>query len=296
MAYDMTTATTISSAIATYVSPNILNYAKKRVVALPYVYMEQTGTALGKPAKTIAFPVVTKDAAAAMTDGTDAEAVDIAIGSAVSITAAEVGIVRDITKLARKVNVLGDEGLVQWAVEDGGQLCMEKIETDVWARFASASTSVGTSGAAFTLANFAQGLSQLTINDAVGDAGAFLSTKQVSDLRESIMTSGAAVLGSGVGNNLLARESADGFVGDLMGTLVWTSSCAATSGANKIGAFMTNAAGSPKDAAIGLVYVWMPEVEMLDNPSLRSKEMAVTCAYGEAELNDRSYVQIATRS
>lgn len=290
-----TLSTTISAAISTYIRPQIMNYAKKKVVALPHVLVEELGTAMGKPAKTAQFVLPTKDASGSLTEGTDASNTQLDFTS-VTATAAEVGIVRDVSKLARRVNVLGDVGLMNWIIRDGGQLCFEKIETDIWALFASASTSVGTTATAFTLANFAQGLSQLTLNDAIGDASFFATPAQTKDLREALMTSAAAILGSGLGSGVLSREQANGFVGSIMNTPIWTSSAAATSGSDKIGAFMVNGASNPEEAAIGMALVWWPEPDELPNPSLRSQEIAVTTAYAVVEVIDRSYTQVVTSS
>lgn len=287
-----TTTTTISSVInSSYIEPLMLKYAIDAAVALPFL---RVSNVMGKGTKTAQFAVVAKDSASSLTEATDPSNVTLDY-TAVTVAIGEVGIVRDVTKMALRTNIIGEAELLSFIVEEGSTLCVEKMETDVWAIFGSASTSVGTSGAAFTLANFAAGLSQLGINKARGRAVCMLSGKQASDLRDAVIASSAAVLANGAAANVLSQVGDDGVVGELFGCPIYMSNLAATSGADKIGCFMINGAAYPQNAPIGMALGWMPEAEQLGNPSLRSMEIAVTCAYGVAEISDFNYVKIVTR-
>lgn len=289
-----TTTTTITGAINTsYIEPLMLKYAIDAAVALPFA---RVSNVRGRGTKTAQFYVPTKASAAALTEGTDAANTALTISAGTTIAVAEVGIVRNVQKLAVRTNVMGEAELLQFVVEDGTQLVVEKMETDMWAVFTNASTSVGTSTTAFTLANYAAGLSQLGINKARGRAVALLSAKQASDLRDAILASGSAIFSNGAEKGLLSQVADDGYVGELFGANIWMSNLALTSGSDKIGCFMIDGSKYPQNAPVGMALGWMPEVESLPDPSLRGLEIAVTAAYGFAEISDFNYVKIVTRA
>lgn len=242
--------------------------------------------------KTAAFSKVTKQSALGGTitelSGLSNTAFQV---SNVTAAVAEVGILRQFTKLVERTNMLGPDGLKMAALQDGIFMCLEKLETDIWAEFANASTTVGTSGAAYTIANFAAAISQLTVNKADGPVVACLTTTQVTNLRAEVASSGAAHLAGGTGNGVLKPTGRDGFVDVFMGVPTYTSTLAATSGADKIGAHFVDGNANPSGAATGVAIGWMPEAVELSNPVFSGgTQMAVTMAYGMTEVLDGAYV------
>jgi hypothetical protein len=247
--------------------------------------------------KVHSFPRVTKDTALSGTiteaTGLSNTALDTANADA---TVAEVGILRQFTKFAERTNLLGTDGLHRLAYEDGTKMCLEKAETDLWAEASNASTSVGTSGAAFTIADFAAALSQHVINKSKGKVVFLLSATQGKNLRAEIASSGAAFLSGGSGDAILAQTAADGFMGTFMGSEVFTNNLAESSGANKLGLAMIDGSGpNPENCATAMSVAWMPEVAQLPNIVLSGgAQIAITMCYGIVEVIDYAYVGIAT--
>lgn len=248
--------------------------------------------------KVHSFPRVTKDTALS---GTITEATglsNVALDTAnADATVAEVGIMRQFTKLAERTSLLGTDGLHRLAIEDGVKMCLEKAETDLWAEASNASTSVGTSTLAFTIANFAAALSQHVINKSKGTVVFLLSATQGKNLRAEIASSGAAFLTTGAGDQILAQTAADGYMGTFMGSNVFTNNLAESDGGTgKIGLAMIDGGGAnPENCATAMSVCWMPEVVSLPNIALSGGlTMATTMAYGIVEVLDYAYVGINT--
>lgn len=248
--------------------------------------------------KTAAFSKVTKQTALSATITELTGLSNTAFGTTnVTAAIAEVGILRQFTKLVQRTNILGEDGLLQAAVRDGIQMCLEKFETDVWGQFVNASTSVGTTNTAFTAANFAAGVSQLAINKAKGEAVAMLTTTQAKNLRADIIASTATVYGAGNGDGIMQRVGDDGFVGNVFGIPVYTNNLGTVVTTDTIGAFMVDGNKNPEGAATGAALGWMPEMSMLNQPVFSGgAQLAMTMAYGLIEILDGAYVKITTVS
>jgi hypothetical protein len=275
------------------VSKLVAPYAIDANVMMLHVRTEPTppGT------KTHSFARVTKDTALSGTiteaSGLSNTALD---ADNVDASVAEIGIMRQFTKFGERTNMLGTDGLHSLGLDDGVKMNLEKYETDLWAEASNASTTTGTSGMAFTIADFAAGLSQLAINKAKGKAVALLSGTQGKNLRAEVASSGAAFLANGSGNVILQQTEDDGFMGSFMGANVFTNNLAESSGANKLGLFMIDGGGAkPEQCSTGASIAWMPEVAALPNVAFSGGlQMAITMAYGIIEILDYAYVKIAT--
>lgn len=248
--------------------------------------------------KVHAFSTITKDTALSGTiteaNGLANTAYDTANATA---TVAEVGILRQFTKLGERTNLLGPDGLHRAALEDGVKMCLEKFETDCWAQFANASTSAGVSGSTFKVSDVASALGQLLINKAKGNPVALLPATASKNLRADVVSNAAGIFAAGAGNNLLARTGDDGYMGDFMNVPFYTNNLAATSGADKVGAFMIDGNGSnPSEwCSTGASVGWMPEPAQWSNPVFSGgMQMAITMAYGLVEVIDYAYVKITT--
>lgn len=289
-----TTVSTIAGRINnSYLSDVMLDYAIDAAVIGQFMRVENLA---GKGTNIARFGKTVKDTAGAITEGTAMSntALD---ATATSVTAAEVGILRNPTKLAMRSAAMSEDEFVAWVVEDGTKLCIEKFETDLAARFASASNSVGVTTTAFTLAQFAAGVSRLGISKAKGRAVFIGSGKQAADIRDALMSTTATVFASGQANNILQKTGDDGYVGNLMGTDFWqTNLCPlANADADRVGCFLIDAAAKPENAAIGVALLWMPELEQVNDPALTGRKMSVSMAYGEGEVEDFNYVKAVSR-
>jgi len=287
------TTTTITGIITTsYIARTLLNYAIDPFVAFSRLRMEPV---TGQGTKTAAFAVPTKDTAlsAIITEATGLTATAMDFANT-TVAVAEVGILRQITKLARRTNILGESGLYQFLIEDGGRMCMEKHETDAWAQWDNASTVAGLSGQALTLSNLAAAISQRAINKAKGNAVFFLTTTQTSNMRSAVLSTDATAFASGSANELLHVTQDDGYVGRFFGVPIFTNTLAATSGVDKVGVLMTDGEMSPANAATGCAMGWMPEPESVNTPELPGYKVAITMAYGLGEINDYQYTKLVT--
>lgn len=250
--------------------------------------------------KVVAFARVTKDTALS---GTITEATglsNVAYDTAkVSATVAEVGILRQSTKLSERQSLYGTGGLLMEFLDDGVKMCLEKAETDVNAEWANASTSVGTSAAPFTLADLGSALAQHTINKSQGALYGFMHATAGKNLRQEVLGSGAAWITTGAGNSVLRAPNADGFMGELMGVQLYTNNLGVTASADKVSCFLVSASLPGNDeryCPTGMAVAWVPEATpIFYNPVLSGgMQVAITMAYGLVEVLDYGYVKAPT--
>lgn len=286
-----TTATTLSGAINTsFIAKVMNNYAIDLNVLLPRVRYEPVANGTG----TAAFMIPTKSSsAAAITDGTGMSNASLTISNT-TVAASEVGILRQVTKKASRFNVLGDKGMHDFVIEDGKRLVLEKMETDGLAQFTNASTSVGTSGANFTIANALSAISQASINKMRGNAYFVLSTFQARDLRAAVGASSAPILSFVGGASLLSGPDNTGMTGVFAGKPVYETNLALAVSSDKLGAYLIDGYMNPENAPTGCALGWMPEPEEVNTPALPGRQQAVTACYGFGEIADFNYVKILT--
>lgn len=286
-----TLATTTDIVNSEWIDPALLAYAMAKMVVTDKCRLYQLADRSTKTASAAKF---VKDSAAAMTEGTDVDSVALDTAQT-GITAAELGIVRIVTKVAKRTNILGEAGLMMYIAREGGELCAEKWESDILALFPSASSTVGVSGSPFTLAQYVQGQGKLRSNNARGTAVGIFSDNQAANLRNACASSQAAVLGADRTDESVLNSNMDQYIGKLFGQQNWESTLCTTAngGVDDVGAFLVNGASNPENAPIGLCQVWGPEVERSGSatPSLRAEEVAITQMTGQAEISDFNYVQ-----
>lgn len=292
MAGETTTATIAGAINTSLISKVISNYAIDPFVALQHMRMEQVG---GRGTNTAAFAIPTKaTVGAAPGEATPFTNQALTI-TKTTVACSEVGITRLVTKQAARFSVMGAEDEVyNFVIEDGARLTYEKMETDAWAQFTNASTSVGTTNTTMTIANYAAGVSQLTINKAVGPFISLLSTFQVRDLRAQAATSAAPIL-TALGFDAVGKRTGDdGYVGAPMGVPTWCSNLALTVTTDKLGAFLVDGAAKPENAATGIAVGWLPEPVVLASPTYPGVQATVTACYGMGEIADFNYVKVTT--
>ena len=250
--------------------------------------------------KVVGFPTITKDTALSGTiteaTGLSNTAYDTAKTSA---TVAEVGVLRQSTKLSERQNLYGPGGLLMEFLDDGVKMSLEKAETDVCAEWANASTSVGTSGAAFTIADVGSALAQHTINKSNAPLLGYLHATAGKNLRNEVLGSGASWLSTGAGNSVLQRTNADGYMGSFLGIELYTNNLGVAATADKVSCFFVSASlpgNDKRNCPTGMAVAWMPEATpIFYNPVLSGgMQVAITRAYGLVEVIDYAYVKAAT--
>ena len=176
-------------------------------------------------------------------------------------------------------------------------MCLEKFETDCWAQWVNASTSVGTSGSTFKVSDVAAALSQHLINKSKGNIAGMLTATQGKNLRADVVSNGAGIFAAGAGTELLARTSNDGYMGSFLDTPHYTNNLATLVGADKIGVYIVdgNGANPPEYCATAASIGWMPEPSAWTNPAFSGGvQMAMTMAYGLIEVIDYAYVKVVS--
>jgi hypothetical protein len=233
---------------------------------------------VGAPGEVVKVPKYPKLTAVDQTQGTDMANTAFAPTS-VNITADEAGLMITLLDAFVNADVLGDGVAVYFG--ELGKAVREKINTDIMAEAADLSTSVGTTTADFTVAQFLSGLYELLNGKAPGPYAFIGHPIQKHDIRAAIVTSASAIWGAGSGPESLAAMPGRPEV--LFGVLCLETITAASvnADADRQG-FM-----GPMGAACGLVYLekYAPRVELERNASLRGTELVASAYYGDECCN-----------
>jgi len=272
----------------------ILDYAYDKIVVFPLVRVAMLA---GKATGTASFPAWVKDAGADLTEANALSNTELETTETATITAAQVGIMREVTDYAFATNMLGEAGLKQFIVEDGSRLCVEMLEDDLCALFASASTSVGTTGSDLTIANFVEAMARLDTANARGRKVCVLDDQAAFDLRAAVAASTATVFAnSATGAQSVLNARSDAYVGELFGVPIWLTNLTDTANTNAdvVSIMMIDGAQSPANAPIGVAMLWEPKAKSLYLPDQVGEQIAVTMAYGCGEISDFNYVKIVT--
>ena len=131
----------------------ILQYAADATVLSP---LTRVMNLAGRASAVASFPQWELDAVSDITtEGTTALSnVELQTTEVATITAAAVGILREVTEGAWNTNMLGRDGLMQFLVEDGARLCVLEVENDLAALLSGFTTTVGSTGVDLSVANF----------------------------------------------------------------------------------------------------------------------------------------------
>lgn len=284
-----TTVTTLTELVNTEViQPLIMDYAIDAMVAVPLCRQVDLS---GKASKVASFPIWDKDVGADITEATPMtntalETLDT------QVTAAQVGILREMTKLAARVNILGEGGMEAAIARDGGLLLSEMAEDDVVGLFGSITASVGTSGSDLTIANVVEALNKRRTNKARGVPVMVLDDQQMLDLTTAIAAASGQVFSGGANQSVLNAES-NGIAGSFLGMQVRYTNLTdtANTAADVVGAILNTGV---LEASIGFVWLWAPEIDTEINAANASKKYGITMAYGCGLINDGASVKIVT--
>ncbi len=226
---------------------------------------------------TVDFPKWPLLTATDLVEGTDASNSAVNTTS-VPVTADEAGIMITVTDMLLEGSGVG--GLEPYARELGKALG-NKIDTDILAKTANFTSSVGVSGANMTEADFLQAIYLLESGNATGPYAAVLHPIQIHDLRVALATSTGAIWG---GPSAPASEL--GAFANLYGVDVYRSTnCASVNiNADRQGVMM------PVGNQCGLAYVLKvgARTEFQRDASLRATEIVVTAIYGDECVNTAS--------
>ena len=151
----------------------------------------------------------------------------------------------------------------------------ERFETDATALLDDFTNTTGTAGVATTAATLLEAVNQLEQRDQVGSPVGVLDPAQIGNVRQDLGTSGAAILGTGVGNSGLNATLA-GFAFNWGGVDWYQTSLVTTTG----GAVFL------RDLALGLYEIRPPRTELERDASLPGTEIVVTERYGMIEIRD----------
>jgi hypothetical protein len=289
MAAGATTVTTLTELVyAEYINPAILEYAHDYTVAAQYLNWVDLR---GKGTKVGSFPRWVLDTAADTGETTDLTTEDLETLDA-QVTAAEIGIRRDVTDAALEETIIGAQ-LFDFLVRDSGVLAAISLDDDICTLFASLSTSVGTSTQDLTLANMVEAQAQVRKNKMRGRLVYILDDQQASDYQAAQAAATSTTI-----NGLMAPSVGieSGYLGTFFGQEVWqTGLCdTANTGANVVGACFIRGDTNPTAACFGGVLTRDVRTELERDASARQTEFVMTAKWGVGEIQDLSGVKIVT--
>jgi hypothetical protein len=292
MAGESTTTTATEIVNSEWISPMIGDYMKDVLVIAD---LAMTVDLRGKSTKVASFPVWEKDTAADITtEGTTTLSANDLTLAETSVTVAQVGILREPTKLLERTIMGGEVGLVQYIVEDGGFLCKEMLEDDCAALFGSITLSVGTSGSDLTIANMIEALGKRRTAKANGSPHFVLDDQQTLDFTTALgATTGTLWSGGQNQSAMNSMAKTDGSLGDFLGAPISYTNLTdtANAGADVCGALL-NVGG--KNPSIGIALLWMPELDRDLDVSKSTRLYAINACWGAGLINDGPSVKIVT--
>lgn len=238
------------------------------------------------------FPQWELDATEDITEGsTTLSNVQLQTTEIAAITAGQIGVLREVTEYAAATNLLGEEGLRRFIVEDGAKLCTLDLENDLCALFSGFATTVGTSGSDLTVANFVEAISRVEgLKNARGRKAAVLDDQQAFDLRAAVAASTGTVFASAAQQlqDVLMQREDNGYVGNLFGVEIFQTNLTDTANTNAdvVGWMGIDARSNPSYASLGIVQLWLPRVRMLMLPDQVAEQVATTAAWGVGRISD----------
>lgn len=291
----VTTTTTLTELVnAEFINPAILEYAIDYVVAAPFVNALDLR---GKATKVGSFPKWVLDSAADVSAETDDITTTTELETTdVQITAAEIGLRRDITDAALEETIIGSQ-LFDFIAVDAARLAAVALDDDICALFAglNGGTAVGTSTADLTIANMVQAQATVRQGKMRGRLVYILDDQQALDLQAAAAAGTGTILGSFI-SLAMDGTTESGYLGTFMGADVWTTGLCdtANTGANVVGACFIRGDTHPLAAAFGMVMTRDVRLASERDESARSTSVVMTAKWGVGEISDASGVPIVT--
>lgn len=285
-----TTTTTLTELVnSEFINPAILEYAHDYTVAAPFVNWLDLR---GKGTKVGSFPRWVLDTTTDTGETTDltTEALETLD---VQVTAAEIGLRRDVTDAALEETIIGTQ-LFDFLVKDSGVLAAISLDDDICALFTGFSGSVGLATTDLALSHMVEAQAKIRINGARGKLVYILDDQQASDYQVAQAASTSTTINGLMAPNVDSLDS--GYLGTFFGQPVWqTGLCdSSNTGASVNGACFVRGDTNPTNAAIGGVITRDVRTELERNASARITEFVMTAKWGVAEILDTSGVRIKT--
>ncbi len=216
--------------------------------------------------------------------------------SEVSVTAGKIGILRHISVEALHTGD-GAEALENDIIEDNGKLLGEKLDTDLAALFASATSSVSHTTLDMSVTFYLEGMGKWRANKGKGPVVGVWSDVAATDLQTSVATTTAQVFGnSNVPVQNMMDLGADGTLGPLFNIQnYWTNvTTTANAGADDVSAFYTHGFQNPKQAALAIVLWWTVETMFQNIADTVSVKLVSHWSVGTGLINTDSIVKFIT--
>ena len=242
----------------------------------------QVVTALNYPAnagKVLQIPVYASISAASLTEGTAATAANTSTTS-VSLTLAEIGTYFSVTDMLRdsaQRDVIADLGM------QAGRAIAEKMDTGVFANFASFDEIKSNVNAEVTVDDILQGVATLRSRKLTGPFYAILHPGVAYAIKKELASAGSTAIPalSNTGNNVLSQF----FIGQLAGCTILESALVATSGNNAVnGIFTPTALAHALRGGINL--------ETQRQASYRATDVMLTAVEGSAVMQQQFGVKL----
>lgn len=297
MAAGDTLITTLDDSVAAELVANtIIETARAAIVATPFAaYAEWAGSNVKS------FARYAKVTAALLTEGTDGTFTTMT-DTQVSCTLGEIGIgvrLSDAVQVASSV-----EDAIDKITMELGKGFADKVDTDILARSASLTDSVGSTGVALTEDVWFQGIYECEANDIGGRTLAcILYPKQAHQL--SIAVAGttennSVVYGRPDVLSRLAPADPNGYKYTLAGVDIFVSTNvpSVNTAADSGGMFMVVGPDAPILLGVGILrgQAWYARTEIQRDASYRADEIWVTGYYGTAVVApDRGCRVLSTR-
>ncbi len=268
----------------------VLMYAHDETVSAAYLnWMDMRGANFGKVGSFVKWVL---DTATDITNETTALSNETLETTQVSVTAAEIGLRRDVSDAAVEENVLG-AALFDFIVEDAGTVLGISLEDDIVALHTGFSTNVGATTVNLSIANMVEAQAQVRTNGQRGQLTNILHTQQASDLQSAY----AAAVSTTVNDFFSVVNGIEtGYLGTFMGAPVWNTGLCDTTNttADVAGACYIRGDTNPKTAALGGVITRDIRVREQRNESARLTEVISTAKWGVGEISDLSGTAIIT--
>lgn len=284
-----TTVTSLTELVnSEFINPAILEYAHDYVVAAPFVNWLDLR---GKATKVGSFPKWVLDTATDTGETTDLTTEQLETTD-VQITAAEIGLRRDVTDAALEETIIGAQ-LFNKLVVDAGVLAAISLDDDIVALATGFSSSVGAATTDLSLANMVEAQAKIRINGQRGQLVYILDDQQASDYQAAQAAATSTTI-----NGLMAPSVGieSGYLGTFFGQQVWqTGLCdSSNTGASVNGMCVVRGDTNPTTSAIGGVITRDVRTELERDASARQTEFVMTAKWGVGEISDLSGVKIKT--
>lgn len=273
------TASVLSELYANMVQAALFTLSERTVIRPLVKNYDMTGT----PGLTAQVPIYPALSAADLTDGTDMSNTAFNTTSK-TITAAEVGVMVELTDLAKES---ANEDVAAAIGRQMGDAMAVKVDTDLATLFQGFSNSVGSGDEEITTETFFKAAATLKNNKAPGPYVAVISPNQALQLKKVLTNAGATMSHnlSDIGNIALR----DGFVGRLAGIDIFESTVVTDATPDSAGA---GVGAVMSQDAIGYMVKRNMRIETQRDASARADEIVGTMAYGTAELFDAYGVKL----